>query len=180
MSHGVTNPVVKQLPPVAALPAAAADRALGNGPAGAAFRVHPAKKSYCQKAPCGSEGAFVASVPPNMRNPEPVAASTIPVLAEGPPSGLLSIEQNAFFEGPSLPQAQLSSCANYMIRQQIGTMIDVNRPFQTIQPGFNRHTWYGGSDRSFQLPQLRFRSRAGNYQPEIDHLHDSAGVGVAE
>ena len=69
----------------------AADRALGNGPAGAAFRVHPAKKSYCQKAPCGSEGAFVASVPPNMRNPEPVAASTIPVLAEGPPSGLLSV-----------------------------------------------------------------------------------------
>lgn len=42
-----------------------------------------------------------------------------------PPSGLLSPEQNTWFYGPSLPQAQVSACANYFIRQQIGHFLYV-------------------------------------------------------
>ncbi|WP_145064868.1 hypothetical protein [Engelhardtia mirabilis] len=37
-----------------------------------------------------------------------------------PPSGLLGTEQNAFFVGPSLPAASVSSCSAYQIRQQVG------------------------------------------------------------
>ncbi len=37
-----------------------------------------------------------------------------------PPSGLLTREQNSFFQGPSLEQPTLGACATYMIRQQIG------------------------------------------------------------
>lgn len=37
-----------------------------------------------------------------------------------PPSGLLAREQNAFFSGPSPPQAQISLCRQYIFRQQIG------------------------------------------------------------
>ena len=36
-----------------------------------------------------------------------------------PPSGLLSSEQNSWFQGPSLP-TQIQNCSNYMMRQQIG------------------------------------------------------------
>lgn len=48
-----------------------------------------------------------------------------------PPSGLLSPEQNAYFQGPSLPgPTNPAACAPYMIRQQIGQymyMIDRSR-----------------------------------------------------
>ncbi len=37
-----------------------------------------------------------------------------------PPSGLLAREQNAFFEGPSPPQSNIASCAEFMLRQQVG------------------------------------------------------------
>jgi len=37
-----------------------------------------------------------------------------------PPSGLLTPEQNNYFEGPSLPQPTIPPCNPYMIRQQIG------------------------------------------------------------
>ena len=37
-----------------------------------------------------------------------------------PPSGLLTPEQNAFFQGPSLPQATVGACAQFQMRQQIG------------------------------------------------------------
>jgi hypothetical protein len=40
-----------------------------------------------------------------------------------PPSGLLTREQNAFFIGPSLPQATLGACQNFMIRQQVGQFL---------------------------------------------------------
>jgi len=37
-----------------------------------------------------------------------------------PPSGLLTPEQNAYFQGPSLEQATVGACRNFQIRQQIG------------------------------------------------------------
>ncbi len=40
-----------------------------------------------------------------------------------PPSGLLSPEQNAFFQGPHAPQEQATACTNYLIRQQIGQFL---------------------------------------------------------
>jgi hypothetical protein len=42
-----------------------------------------------------------------------------------PPSGLLSPEQNNYFEGPSLPAQQTVLCQPYMIRQQIGNYLYV-------------------------------------------------------
>ena len=42
-----------------------------------------------------------------------------------PPAGLLSSEQNSWFYGPSLPQAQIAACANYFIRQQVGHFLYV-------------------------------------------------------
>ena len=40
-----------------------------------------------------------------------------------PPSGLLSPEQNSWFQGPHAPQAQPSLCTNYLIRQQVGQFL---------------------------------------------------------
>jgi len=37
-----------------------------------------------------------------------------------PPTGLLTLEQNQFFVGPSLPQPTLPLCVDYQYRQQIG------------------------------------------------------------
>jgi len=37
-----------------------------------------------------------------------------------PPSGLLTPEQNCYFQGPSLPSTNPAACAPYMVRQQIG------------------------------------------------------------
>ena len=42
-----------------------------------------------------------------------------------PPAGLLTTEQNTWFYGPSLPQAQVAACAPYFIRQQIGQFMYV-------------------------------------------------------
>ena len=42
-----------------------------------------------------------------------------------PPQGLLSREQNSFFQGPSPPQQNISACLQYMIRQQIGNFLYV-------------------------------------------------------
>jgi Lactonase, 7-bladed beta-propeller len=42
-----------------------------------------------------------------------------------PPSGLLTPEQNAFFQGPSYNQTQITSCLPYMIRQQVGQFLYV-------------------------------------------------------
>lgn len=45
--------------------------------------------------------------------------------SQKPPQGMLSSEQNAFFEGPGSPQTQITSCATYQIRQQIGNFLYV-------------------------------------------------------
>ncbi len=42
-----------------------------------------------------------------------------------PPQGLLTKEQNSFFQGPSAPQTQVQSCVSYQIRQQIGNFLYV-------------------------------------------------------
>ncbi len=42
-----------------------------------------------------------------------------------PPEGLLSPEQNAWFQGPSLPKSTLNACSTYMFRQQIGQFMYV-------------------------------------------------------
>src|SRR5258708_978568 len=47
--------------------------------------------------------------------------STPPV----PPTGLLSPEQNSYFEGPSMPAQNQIYCQPYMIRQQIGSYVYV-------------------------------------------------------
>lgn len=40
-----------------------------------------------------------------------------------PPSGLLSVEQNAIMRGPSLPATNISACHPYMERQQVGQFL---------------------------------------------------------
>lgn len=56
-------------------------------------------------------------------NPFPVPSAGIP------PSGLLSLEQNQFFIGPSVGQTQLGGCLPYQIRQQVGHFIYIaDRP----------------------------------------------------
>ncbi|MCB9915693.1 MAG: beta-propeller fold lactonase family protein [Planctomycetes bacterium] len=40
-----------------------------------------------------------------------------------PPSGLLSPEQNAWFQGPHAPQDLPSACTNFLIRQQVGQFL---------------------------------------------------------
>lgn len=42
-----------------------------------------------------------------------------------PPTNLLSLEQNAFFQGPSSPQPTIATCALYSMRQQIGQFLYV-------------------------------------------------------
>lgn len=42
-----------------------------------------------------------------------------------PPSGLLTSEQNAYFQGPSQGQTNINACLTYMIRQQIGHFLYV-------------------------------------------------------
>lgn len=42
-----------------------------------------------------------------------------------PPNGLLAVEQNCYFRGPSRPQTTPSSCQQYMIRQQVGHFLYV-------------------------------------------------------
>jgi len=42
---------------------------------------------------------------------------------ELPPQGLLTPEQNAFFEGPGTPQPSILACPSYAMRQQIGQFL---------------------------------------------------------
>ncbi len=41
-------------------------------------------------------------------------------VTQAPPSGLLATQANVFFQGPSLPNTQITACATYGLRQQIG------------------------------------------------------------
>ena len=50
-----------------------------------------------------------------------VTGNPFPIPDQGvPPNGLLTLEQNMFFIGPSVGQTQLAGCSNYQIRQQLG------------------------------------------------------------
>ena len=40
-----------------------------------------------------------------------------------PATNILADEQNAFFQGPSLPQQNISACQSYMMRQQVGNFL---------------------------------------------------------
>ncbi|MDP6539231.1 MAG: beta-propeller fold lactonase family protein [Planctomycetota bacterium] len=40
-----------------------------------------------------------------------------------PPTGLLSVAQNAFFQGPSLPTTNIALCSTYGYRQQVGQFL---------------------------------------------------------
>ena len=42
-----------------------------------------------------------------------------------PPSGLLTPEQNSWFQGPSLPVLNIAACTQYMYRQQVGQFLYV-------------------------------------------------------
>ena len=42
-----------------------------------------------------------------------------------PPSGLLNVEQNAWYEGPSPPQTSIPACREYTVRQQVGHFLYV-------------------------------------------------------
>jgi hypothetical protein len=44
---------------------------------------------------------------------------------ELPPQGTLTTEQNCYFEGPSTPQPNVSACAAFMMRQQVGQFLYV-------------------------------------------------------
>lgn len=54
-----------------------------------------------------------------------------------PPTGILSLEQNAFMEGPMPPQSNISLCLQYMIRQQIGQFLYVIDRVQSEVVVFN-------------------------------------------
>lgn len=55
-----------------------------------------------------------------------VTGNPFPIPATGsPPTGLLTLEQNQFFIGPSFGQTQLAGCAPYQIRQQVGHFLYV-------------------------------------------------------
>ena len=45
--------------------------------------------------------------------------------SQTPPQGLLTSEQNAFFQGPGSPQTLVQNCAPYQIRQQVGNFLYV-------------------------------------------------------
>ena len=67
-------------------------------------------------------------------NPFPVPGTS------NPPSGLLVLEQNQFFQGPSFGRTQVETCLNYMIRQQIGHFLYVaDRPRNEVVV-FNSNT----------------------------------------
>ncbi len=56
-------------------------------------------------------------------NPFPVPATM------SPPTGLLTLEQNQFFQGPTFGQVEPTACSNYMVRQQVGHFLYVaDRP----------------------------------------------------
>ena len=60
-------------------------------------------------------------------NPFPVPATNTP------PTGLLTLEQNVFFLGPSFGQTQSQNCTQYQMRQQIGHFLYVcDRPRSEI------------------------------------------------
>jgi hypothetical protein len=71
----------------------------------------------------GLEPTSVVTTVPNGLSPGPFPLG-IPE-ANQPPASLLAAEQNVFFEGPSLPQSNISACANFSIRQQIGQFLYV-------------------------------------------------------
>lgn len=59
-----------------------------------------------------------------------VTGNPFPVPSQGiPPNGLLTLEQNQFFIGPSVGQTQLAGCSTYQIRQQVGHFLYIaDRP----------------------------------------------------
>ncbi len=63
-----------------------------------------------------------------------VTGNPFPIPDQGvPPNGLLTIEQNMFFIGPSVGQTQLAGCSNYQIRQQLGHYLYIaDRPRNEI------------------------------------------------
>jgi hypothetical protein len=54
-----------------------------------------------------------------------------------PPTGILSLEQNAFMEGPMPPQSNIALCLQYMMRQQIGQFLYVIDRVQSEVVVFN-------------------------------------------
>jgi YVTN family beta-propeller protein len=94
-----------------------------------AWAPHPNPPPLVFPPPCvspliaGQEPTSIDStVPPNAKlnllspSGDPFGSPDFNV----PPSGLLTNTQNAYFQGPSLPQPVITSCSAYSIRQQVG------------------------------------------------------------
>lgn len=67
----------------------------------------------------GADPTTGAALVQNQLTPSPGSPLGIPSQCI-PPQGLLTLEQNTFFMGPSLPSTNVSSCSSYQYRQQIG------------------------------------------------------------
>lgn len=81
-----------------------------------------------------------------------------------PPTGLLATDQNTFFEGPSNPQEQLSSCADYQIRQQIGH-------FMYVIDRLRRQVVVLNSNRFFVLERINLPDPTSlAMSPNLDYL----------
>ncbi len=70
-----------------------------------------------------------------------VTGNPFPIVEMGaPPTGLLSAEQNQFFQGPSFGKTDVDTCLTYMIRQQVGHFLYVaDRPRNEVVV-FNSNT----------------------------------------
>lgn len=109
------NVVLPQLPGVNPLPAASENLC--------SWAPHPNPPPLVFPPPCvspwiaGQEPTSVDTPVANLLGPgDPFGNPNQGV----PPSGLLTPEQNAHFQGPSLPAPTIASCSPFMIRQKIG------------------------------------------------------------
>ena len=118
------------------------------------------------------------------QEPTSVEGNPINLLAPGdafgdplngvPPSGLLSKEQNAFFQGPTQGQINIGNCQPYAIRQQVGHFVYVADPArdEVVVVNSNRMTVIDrievpGARRLAMAPGLDFLAVG---QPEHDSV----------
>ncbi len=115
-------------------------------------------------------------VSPNIGGLEPTSVDTLAqnLLQTGnpfgnpglnqPPTGLLAIQQNSFFVGPSTPKDLLTACTDYQIRQQIGH-------FMYVVDRLRRQVVVLNSNRFFVLERINLPDPTSlAVSPNVDFL----------
>jgi hypothetical protein len=94
-----------------------------------------------------------------------------------PPTNLLSPVQNAFFEGPGLPQAVIQNCPTFQIRQQVGHFLYVADParHEVVVLNSNRMTVIDripvDDPRSFAMsPDLTFLAVSNTRRGRVEFI----------